>query len=137
MNHSPQRVIYEDKVYPTATHLHEALKFLPNFPEMAERIRLTPKATDVYDVSGGMSVSQRADWADVFLMKMEEVLGHKFRQHPDLRDKLVTETGERPLVYADPLDVFWGVGPQGDGQNQLGKVLMRVRDRLRREGGMA
>jgi ribA/ribD-fused uncharacterized protein len=136
MNHSPHRIVYEDKIYPTATHLHEALKFLPNFPGMAERIRLTQKATDVYDISSSMAVSQRPDWASVFLVEMEEVLARKFRQHADLREKLVMETGERPLVYSDPLDSFWGVGPQGDGQNQLGRVLMRVRDRLRREGGM-
>ncbi|KAF8885768.1 hypothetical protein BD779DRAFT_657778 [Infundibulicybe gibba] len=39
MNHSPHRVLYANKTYPSATHLHEALKYLDHRPDLAERIR--------------------------------------------------------------------------------------------------
>lgn len=79
------------------------------------------------------------DCTDVFLVQMEEVLWHKFSQHPDLRTMLL-KTGHSHLVYADPQDPYWGSGAQygqaGDyhGSNYLGKLLEKVRERLRAEG---
>ncbi|KAJ3499911.1 hypothetical protein NMY22_g19445 [Coprinellus aureogranulatus] len=136
MNHSPHRVMYRNHVYPTATHLHEAMKYLPDHEWIAAQIRDVPNVLEVYQQSSRFADYQRPDWSDVFLQKMEEVLMLKFQQHADLRELLCGETGERRLVYADNLDSFWGVGPHGNGENQLGKVLMKVRRKLREEGGL-
>jgi predicted NAD-dependent protein-ADP-ribosyltransferase YbiA (DUF1768 family) len=38
-------------------------------------------------------------------------------------------------MYVESEDLFWGDGA-GAGMNELGKSLMRVRERLRIEGGM-
>ena len=57
----------------------------------------------------------------------------KFKQHPTLRH-LLFNTGFADIVYADSND-YWGEGPSGEGENELGKALIRVRDRLRHEGG--
>jgi predicted NAD-dependent protein-ADP-ribosyltransferase YbiA (DUF1768 family) len=64
---------------------------------------------------------------------MEDVLYLKFKQHPDLRALLVN-TGIADIIYAEANDPFWGSGPIGEGANQLGKTLVRVRERLRLEG---
>jgi ribA/ribD-fused uncharacterized protein len=63
---------------------------------------------------------------------MDEVLYQKFRQHSDLRS-LLLNTGNSELIYAEVTDPFWGEGPSGQGANELGRALMRVRDRLRQE----
>jgi predicted NAD-dependent protein-ADP-ribosyltransferase YbiA (DUF1768 family) len=65
---------------------------------------------------------------------MDEVLYLKFRQHSDLRT-LLFNTYPSKLVYVEPCDPFWGDGG-GAGANELGKSLVRVRERLRMEGGM-
>lgn len=66
---------------------------------------------------------------------------YKFTQNPDLKAQLL-ETGDRELVEASPLDRIWGVGFGAKnvparrakwGLNLLGKALMEVRDRIRRE----
>jgi len=55
-------------------------------------------------------------------------------------------TGNKTLVEASPLDKVWGIGlavedsrvhdpKQWQGLNLLGKVLMRVRDELRKADG--
>jgi predicted NAD-dependent protein-ADP-ribosyltransferase YbiA (DUF1768 family) len=65
---------------------------------------------------------------------MDEVLYLKFRQHGDLR-ALLLNTYPAELVYVESGDSFWGDGA-GPGMNELGKSLMRVRERLRFEGRM-
>ena len=63
---------------------------------------------------------------------MDDVLYLKFRQHGELRT-LLLDTYPTDLVYARSGDPFWGDGA-GAGMNELGKSLMRVRERLRFEG---
>ena len=63
---------------------------------------------------------------------MEDVLYLKFTQHRSLRDALFS-TGFLELVFND-FDDFLGEGTSGQGRNELGKTLMRIRDRLRQEG---
>ena len=65
-----------------------------------------------------------------FVLQMEDVLYHKFMQHPTLLD-LLFSTGAAELIYNDKHDDFWGVGPRGNGGNELGKALVRLRERLR------
>lgn len=63
---------------------------------------------------------------------MADVLRLKFTQHPDLRSTLLG-TGTALLVYDDLSDGFWGSGPDGNGQNELGKLLVHIREILRAE----
>lgn len=65
--------------------------------------------------------------------QVEEVLYMKFKQHPDLRSQLMN-TGTADIIYSETEDAYWGEGPFGQGANELGKSIMRVRERLRREG---
>lgn len=66
MNHSTHRVLYQNKTYPSATHLHEAMKYLENRPDIAERIRITD-INEVYPLSASYQKYQRPDWTQVFL----------------------------------------------------------------------
>ena len=63
---------------------------------------------------------------------MEEALYKKFTQHQPLMARLL-KTGIAELVYAEASDAFWGEGPAGQGANELGHALMRVRQRLQDE----
>ena len=56
----------------------------------------------------------------------------KFAAHPKLARKLM-ETGDRELVHFAPWgDTYWGVGKDMQGENQQGKVLMRIRSDLQK-----
>ena len=59
-------------------------------------------------------------------------LAAKFRQHADLRQRLLA-TGEIELVEANPEDGYWGDGGDGSGANRAGHLLMEVRQELRAE----
>ncbi|GLB34279.1 putative protein with domain of unknown function (DUF1768) [Lyophyllum shimeji] len=135
LNHSPHKVSYERAEYPTATHLLEAFKFMPLRPDIAETIRLCEDTADVYEISAENAAHQSPNYGPAYLEMMETVAYLKFNQHADLRDLLLS-TENAPLVYDDPSDSYWGtgVGINGaSGQNELGHVLERVRERLRQD----
>jgi len=78
----------------------------------------------------GRKVTMREDWDQVKIPIMEDLLSQKFSD-PVLAKKLV-ETGDSQLVEGNWWgDVFWGVC-RGEGQNNLGKILMKIRERLPR-----
>lgn len=72
-------------------------------------------------------VKIRDDWDEVKLAVMEKGLIAKFQQHQKLRD-LLLETGDAEIVEDSPYDSFWGIAK--NGQNHLGKLLMKIRDML-------
>jgi ribA/ribD-fused uncharacterized protein len=133
MNHSPHRILYQNTLYPSALHLLEAIKFHPHRPDLSEQIRAVKDVQDVYPLSASMNEFVRGDWGQVFSQTVEEVLYLKFKQHPDLRS-LLMNTGLADIIYSDLGDSYWGEGPTGQGANELGRAIMRVRERLRREG---
>lgn len=59
---------------------------------------------------------------------MENVLHMKMDQHDSVK-RLLLDTGHAQLVSVDA-DPWWGDGGNGSGRNEMGKALMRVRDRL-------
>ncbi|KAF9534662.1 hypothetical protein CPB83DRAFT_842706 [Crepidotus variabilis] len=136
MNHSPHRVMWQGLAYPTALHLHEALKFIDVRPDLAEKIRACESPEEVYPLSATFHQHQRPDWGQVFLDMMKQVLYQKFKQHPDLRTMLLS-TGSARLIYVDADDTYWGSGLDGGGQNQLGQVLVDIRQRLNNDAPTA
>ena len=83
---------------------------------------------------------------DVWKAKCDSIVEEgnylKFSQSKECR-KALMETKDLVLVEGSPVDRVWGIGFRGDeavgkedqwGQSKLGKALMRVRDRLRKEG---
>jgi ribA/ribD-fused uncharacterized protein len=91
----------------------------------------------------GQKVQMRYDWNNAdprerdfeYNVKdrvMYECVLAKFVQHHDLRKQLI-ETGDEELVEDSPVDSYWGCGPDGQGKNMLGKILMRVREELKGE----
>lgn len=130
---SPHRVLYDKRLYPSAAHLLLAHQFLENSErsDLAECIRRTENFSELEILIDSWRAFVRRDWAAVVIDKLEEVLYHKFVQHPELRE-LLLGTGLAKLIYADLSDTFLGEGPRGEG-NELGKALMRIRERLRQE----
>ena len=56
----------------------------------------------------------------------------KFTQHEQFT-KMLLDTGDRKLVEHTTRDSYWGDGGDGSGQNRLGKLLIKLREELRKE----
>jgi ribA/ribD-fused uncharacterized protein len=72
----------------------------------------------------------RRDWESAKVGVMREAVDAKFRQHPEL-GALLLGTGDAKLVEHTENDDFWGDGGDGKGKNQLGRILIAVREALR------
>ncbi len=72
----------------------------------------------------------RDDWEAVKEDVMINALRKKF-QSPELRQMLLS-TGKQELIENSPYDRYWGCGRDGRGNNRLGKLLMQVREELRK-----
>lgn len=79
---------------------------------------------------GGKEITLREDWEAIKLDVMYDINRAKYTQHRDLRAKLLA-TGDQELIEGNTwFDTYWGVC-NGVGENNLGKILMRVREELK------
>ena len=82
----------------------------------------------------GKNVKLRNDWEQVKVSIMKDLLREKFK-NPYLREKLIA-TKDWTLEEGNHWhDTFWGICPpgSGDGQNILGKLIMEVREEIKKE----
>ena len=61
---------------------------------------------------------------------MRDALVAKFSQNEDLRDMLLATDGFE-LIHFSPWDLYWGINKRDIGQNELGKLLMKIRDEMK------
>lgn len=60
---------------------------------------------------------------------MNRLCNLKLTQHNDVRDVLIA-TKDRELLKVYDTDYYWGTGIDGTGENQLGKIWMKIRSEL-------
>lgn len=118
---------YEGVHYPTAEHAYQAAKSLD--PAMREIVASLGTPADAKRMGRKMDI--RPDWEVVKVSVMEEILRIKFAAI-GLKKRLLA-TGDAELIEGNTWrDRFWGVY-NGEGRNELGKALMRVRADLARD----
>ncbi len=120
------------RVWRSAEHLYQAMKFMPNYPGLQEVVReaITPK--DAKKVANDFLREFIAeDWHDIKVAAMHLVILCKFGTNEKLKEKLLA-TGDTMLIEHAHWDSFWGSGEDMKGENWTGKLIMRVRDELRK-----
>ena len=119
----------DGKRWPSVEHYYQAQKFTD--PKLQKAIRQAEKPPIAKNLADKNKAHIRADWESLKEEVMERAVRRKFELHPELR-KLLLSTGDEQLQEAAPTDYYWGVGRDGDGQNKLGLILMRLRAELKR-----
>lgn len=134
-NFWPARVYYEGQIYPTVEHAYVAAKT----EDPAERARVLACEQPGQVKRLGRSLTLRRRWDDAKVYVMEALLTEKFSSHnPELQQQLLA-TGDAFLLEGNQWhDQFWGScfckkrpGCTPYGRNELGRLLMAQRDRLR------
>ncbi len=131
-NFSAFQMWWRDLLFDTSEQAYHWEKF-PGAPDVQWEIVHAESAHDAFKVAERNRARRRADWDDVKVGIMRDILRAKAQQHEYVRRKLLA-TGERELVENSWRDDFWGWGPNRDGKNTLGKLWMEVRAELRAGG---
>ena len=125
-NYHMCEIEYEGLKYPSTEHAYQAAKSPYDLMRetFAHEIPTPKEAKKV-----GKNVILRPDWEDVKLQVMEDIVRYKFTHHEDLKQALI-QTYPNILIEGNYWhDTFWGVC-NGVGENNLGKILMKIRDEL-------
>lgn len=110
---------------PTVEHAYQSLKASTKEEARPILMAKTPGAAKAI----GSTLNKPADWLDKSLGYMEACLRLKFAPGTRLAHELLA-TGDAELEEGNEWgDTFWGVY-KGQGQNHLGKILMKIRGDL-------
>ena len=117
-------------IYPTNEHFYQAAKC--KNAETAQKIINTPDPGKCK--KKGRVAALIPGWDELKIDVMRLGLKLKFSQNLDLRDLLI-ETEDAILEEGNYRnDTFWGVNEQTrKGKNMLGKLLMELREELKKE----
>lgn len=124
--------------YQTSEHYYQAQKFRlcslsgckAQADAVANQIQASSTARDAFDIA-----QRNKSLLDMNkLNQQRDQIMHigvfsKFNQNPKLRSSLLS-TGKAKLIENSPIDNYWGIGANGNGQNKLGEILMNVRSQL-------
>ena len=126
-NFYPSPVRFEGRSYSTVEHAYQAAKSTDeNIRKMIAEAKSAGIAKKL-----GRSVELRSGWESIRLQVMLDLIRQKF-SNPFLRDAWIA-TGEAELTEGNYWnDRFWGVC-RGVGENNLGKILMKVRSEVRED----
>lgn len=130
--------------YPSVEHAFQAGKTLDMSIRKSFSCAPTPKDAK----KCGRQIALREDWDKVKDERMLECLRAKFSvkrgtmrntgikyEIRELRDKLLDTKDSELIEGNNHGDKYWGQ-VKGEGQNKLGKLLMQVREEIRKEEGI-
>lgn len=124
------QIEFEGIIYQTNEHAYQAAKTLDQNVRIF--VASLPKPGDAKKY--GRRIKLRPDWESVKFDIMYQINLDKYTSNLYLRRKLL-DTGNEHLQEGNMWgDTIWGVDLRtGKGENNLGKILMRIRDELRGE----
>lgn len=117
-------ITYDGIRYTSTEAAYQASKSLD-----PEERKIIAKMSPAESKKAGQKVSMRPDWDEVKIQVMEDITRLKF-QHEGLK-RMLLDTGDAELIEGNTWgDRFWGT-VNGEGQNWLGKTLMKIRAELK------
>jgi ribA/ribD-fused uncharacterized protein len=128
-NFSSFAVRWRGKTWPTSEHAYQAAHFFKTAPALAIKIHQARSAHEAYKLAKANAAKAPKNWGKIKISIMEDIVEHKLKQNPYVMRKL-KQVGKKLIVEDSPKDSFWGWGPKRNGRNELGKVWMRLRDKI-------
>ncbi|MEP0871054.1 NADAR domain-containing protein [Trichocoleus desertorum AS-A10] len=132
-NFSPHPIFIDDQSWSTVEHYYQSQKF---FGTEHEALIMTIRAVKTPEEAAALGRDRcrvfREDWEQVKAEIMYQAVLTKFLTHLDIQSVLLS-TNELLIVEDSPTDYYWGCGSERTGQNQLGKILMQVRQEIRQQ----
>lgn len=121
-NFHPSTVTFDGETYSTVEHAYQAAKTL----DLEERAHIRNLATPGKAKRAGREITMRADWDDIRVNVMRQLLEQKFALGSQCAHMLCLTEDHHIEETNTWGDTFWGVC-RGEGLNVLGEMLMEIR----------
>jgi N-glycosidase YbiA len=130
-NFSPHPIDLAGHTWATVEHYYQSQKFVRTEHEsLITTIRSVKTPEEAAALGRDRCRVIREDWGQVKAEIMYQAVLTKFLNHLDIQAILLS-TQEALIVEDSPTDYYWGCGSERTGQNQLGKILMQARQKIR------
>jgi N-glycosidase YbiA len=129
-NFSRHSFSLEGHKWKTSEHYFQAQKFVGT-PHYGEVMRASSPG-EAARAGRDRKRPLRKDWESVKDGVMMKALRAKFAAYPELVTLLLS-TNEEALIENTTNDYYWGCGTDGTGKNMLGRLLVKLREELKRE----
>ncbi len=125
-NFSSFKVEVDGYLYASLEEAFQSSLFLPYHPDIAVKIKNSHSAHEAQKIMFE-NIDKVKYSNEEQVQIMERLLRLKIEQNPYVKKKLL-ETKDYLIVEDSPKDNYWGWGINRDGENQLGKLWMKLRE---------
>ena len=129
-NYSNHGFTLDGVFYKTVEHYYQAMKY--DDEEIRNRIINAETPKEASNIGRDRNNKRIDNFKAIKNEVMFNGILEKFRQNRDIAYKLV-ETRNEPIAEATIDEYYWGIGKDRSGENNVGKILVSVRERIKRE----
>lgn len=141
--HQKSGIYYEDEDSSGNTYLNHTFEIFETVEHAFQCSKTTDRKSqieirDAETARTAARLGSRVDlvdhWDDKKIDVMQRLLEDKFSQNFELKIRLLL-TKDSEIIYTSKKDNYWGVNSEGVGENNLGKLLMKIRNKIKRDEG--
>ena len=129
-NYSNHGFTVDGVYYPTVEHYYQASKFQDK--KIIQKILKCKSPKEASIIGRDRKNPRIPNFRNMKNDKMYEGVYYKFSQNKDIRSKLI-ETRNQEIKEMSVKESYWGVGPNLDGENHIGQILMKVREQIKKD----
>jgi ribA/ribD-fused uncharacterized protein len=122
-------ILVDKKLWGTSEHYYQAHKY--DNEEHREYVRKANSPEEAAKRGRQKDLPKRKNWKQVKDQIMYKALAAKFTQHKNLK-ALLLSTGSAPIIEHTKRDIYWGDAGDGSGLNKLGKMLVDIRQKIKK-----
>lgn len=130
-SYAPLSFLLEDTLWSTVEHYLQAMQYEATSDQERIRLLATP-ALAHREQKGRWFKRRRKDWKVLRSVYLTRAIYTRCKTHETVQQRLLG-TDNSQLMENDQYDYFWGCGRDRRGTNMYGRVLMKVRDKIRAE----
>ena len=130
-NFSSFGFIMNGEYFQTSEHAFQYLKFVETNKDIANRIKESFSPNDARNIAQENKEYRLPNWKDVKYQNMEKVLRLKVEQNPIVKEVLLNTKDYIIAENCIDEDTDWGLDNNNQGNNNLGKIWMKIRDEIK------
>lgn len=116
--------------FQTSEHAFQYLKFIDTDPVIASKIKNSFSPNEARKIAHDNKNLKASNWSEMKYKNMEKVLRAKTEQNPVVKKKLLATSDYIIAEYCTDEDTDWGLDNNNNGQNNLGKIWMKIRSEI-------